>query len=158
MMDLNKSTRRGFLGALLGLAAAPVVAKLKFELPPQFEDVLVQKPIILPWQKGAGWIDGIVINGRAEAPRASLIRLARAGIDDGSSSWPSLLHLAINAAGGCLLWRPMPDDRIRYTPDFGIVLDVPADIQAQVYYYRDGEMTPRCASVRDGRLMSDTSW
>jgi len=131
--------RRSFLGALLGLAATPVLARL---LPPPSlilpETALVETPIImqtLEVPRGVGVLRGILATLDDSVWTPQGFQLLRA---DGArliEHW---------VARGGMLMHPLHDPHgIVFTPDAPLVLDVPKHMDFQIMYEMNGEHCTR---------------
>jgi hypothetical protein len=122
--------RRSFLGALMGLAAAPVLARLE----PIY--LIPENPIILPTLVDEGDIFFIAMNGLATQSKATFASILR---QDGSP----VLKYAVSAYGGQVMWRPMHDLYIRFTKEHPLVFDVDDDIKFEMAYHHGNEVRVR---------------
>ncbi len=150
-MDLS---RRSFLGALMGLAAAPVLARLKppeLILPPAQLKLIKPEPVLLPTLVPVGVGNVLALRAFArDAPgvwpameNVQACRLLRA---DGA-----VLMQRLVAVGMFLTIEFCAEQSIRFTVENPLVLDVPEDMcfdmtycdERGVLWYRviDGRVT-----------------
>jgi len=127
--------RRGFLGALLGLTAAPVLARLPLlEVPPSIQ--VVETPLILPplqptpSANDINYITSIYAWGNAPVSTPGLIRVLRQNTPN------CILQLPINLCGGMLYWKPAPDAYIISLPDLEAVFDLSPGVEVTVVWQR----------------------
>lgn len=142
--------RRGFLGALLGFAAAPVLARL-----PQFVDddrfeFLTQEPLILPPYLLTGRIVEIGLEGCGQEPRIGGARLLRSN--------QTLLAFHVNEEGGLLYWRAPPDAAIIATERWPVTVDVSRACRARIFYTPLDGGCPRVLHWRDGWFADLSMW
>jgi len=132
--------RRGFLGTLFGLAAAPVLSRLAFDVPSTAGLLSVAQPIILPTLSGTGEVLELSLSGMGQESAASFIRFLR-------GSGESIIHLSVNAMGGyCVQQFRTP---VVFTPNHSLVVDAPANIDVRMTYrLTTGDV--RCLRISNG--------
>ena len=141
--------RRGFLGALLGIAAYPALSKIGFTLDPVLP-VVDKMPIIMPTLEGTGrlleatfWSDGMDHN-------PGHIRLMR-------QAGGMIFHQAIQYGGMVTMFSGI-ENHILFTPQQPIILDMtPKGYIARLIYRLEGDGDVRCMSLRNG-VREDVSW
>jgi hypothetical protein len=116
--------RRGFLGALFGLAAAPVLAKLSWARELGLGEEFHVEPLTL----GAGFFTNFYVCGYATEPEVAPIYVLRR---DGTK----LLDMTINAYGGSLNWFDWGgSNSIYFDESFPIFVSVPKNVRAQMVW------------------------
>ena len=133
--------RRGFLGALMGLAAAPAIARLE----PLIGDA--SKAIILPalTPSGVGLADRLEFYNRgSDFAECGLWRMPRVGA-------PKLMQTAGLGPNCGWLWRAHPGMEIVFTPEHPVVAMLPQRCEGWMFYDMDGERWVREFHL-DGRV------
>ena len=144
--------RRGFLGALLGIAAYPALSKIGFTLDPVLP-VVDKMPIIMPTLEGTGRLlkatfmsDG----GDSELPGPGHLRLMR-------QAGGVIFHQAIQYGGIVTMFSGI-ENHILFTPQQPIILDMtPKGYIARLIYRLEESGDVRYMSLRNG-VREDVSW
>lgn len=123
--------RRGFLGALMGLAAAPAIARLE----PLIGNT--SKAVILPalTPSGVGFAYQLEFYNRGpHFAECGLWRMPRVGA-------PALMHTAGLGSNCGWLWRAQPGAgmEIVFTPEYPVVAMLPRHFEGWMFYTVDGE-------------------
>lgn len=121
--------RRGFLGALMGLAAAPAIARLE----PLIGDA--SKAIILPalTPSGVGLADRLEFYNRGpHFAECGLWRMPQVGA-------PKLMQTAGLGPNCGWLWRAHPGMEIVFTPEHPVVAMLPQHGEGWMFYTAGGE-------------------
>lgn len=144
--------RRSFLGSLLGLAAAPALARLSPILTPSVA-LSDAPPLILPTIEGAGFAIELGVNA---APVPGVVRLLRAAAD---KSWRPQIMLQINTSPGhWALWRPSPGNEIAFSPSYPVVAVFPPGFSGTMTWQSlDGSCWLRTFEA-DGRVFDTPVW
>jgi hypothetical protein len=127
--------RRSFLGALLGLAAAPVLAKLAplgLEAPRDMK--------MLGHIDGMGFVVGIDLAWE-ERIGGDGFRLYRPGMSEPVMQLPAGGY----TEWGMTRWLARIDyaDAIAFVPDAPLVIDIPPGAEGRIVYWRDGAYRAR---------------
>jgi len=136
--------RRGFLGMLMGMAAAPVLARVPlFE--PRVGLVLLDAPtVILPTIHEWGMVVGVSIEGLGIVPGVAFGRLLRGD--------QSMLDLPVSAQGGYAHWQPPLGGEILFTPEHPLVLDASGVCSVSMSFL-DNEGRPWVRRITDGKVV-----
>ena len=139
------TTRRGFLGALLSLAAAPVLKNIPLI---SGERALVLQPTAIVGMPLVGELTMIQVTGYAPTHRAGGARLLRAG--------HTLLDFCINEINGSYgIWTASPGNEIALREDAPVVIDV-SQFTDFTAYYRSGSRM-QAFRRRGGLIEADES-
>jgi hypothetical protein len=122
--------RRGFLGALIGLAAAPLLPTLPrgFALSPAGIVIPEAPGYVLATLPRAALLLGLRLVGNETVSRIGTLNVSR---PDGGS----ILRFNYNQAGGVVLWRPQPEAAIVCHEDAPLVVNISAGTDLCLEYY-----------------------
>ena len=126
-------SRRGFLGVLMGLAAAPVLARL-----PMIEMTsaipVVESPLVLPHLTGHGYLMSLTTGCQGGEKAASYLRLLRHNQN----------QLMIFNIGSYFYYKAALGQEIMFTPEFPLIFDVSGNIDIKLVYRNEsGEFRAR---------------
>jgi hypothetical protein len=138
--------RRGFLGALIGLAAAPLLPTLPrgFALSPAGIIVPEAPGYVLATLPRAALLVGLSLVGNETVSRVGTLDISR---PDGGS----ILRFNYNEAGGIVLWRPQPEATILCREDAPLVVNASAGTDLRLEYYDLGDNDLKILEYRAGK-------
>jgi hypothetical protein len=120
-------TRRGFLGSLLGIAAAPVILRVPLVVAaPNL--VVIKRPIILPTLFTSGRLVRIDAQGSGEESALGWARVVRY---QGHPIWMG--H--VNVYGGIMCQEFPHDQEVLFTEQFPLVVDVSPLVRVHLSYW-----------------------
>lgn len=127
--------RRSFLGALLGLAAAPVLAKLEaVYVPPK------QPPIILPTLEGQAYLMRVQAQGTNHTNGILDIENAVTGFRIMRQDGALLMEQSLHAMGGMMIWEARPGSEIIYTPEHPLCFDMGKQLDLDIVLMHEGHI------------------
>jgi hypothetical protein len=123
--------RRGFLGALIGLAAAPLLPTLPrgFALSPAGVVVPEAPGYVLATLPRAALLVGLRLVGNETVSRMGTLNVSR------PNGGGSILRFNYNEAGGVVFWRPPPEAAIMCHEDAPLVVNASAGTDLTIEYY-----------------------
>jgi hypothetical protein len=122
--------RRGFLGALIGLAAAPVLAKIPRGFALSSAGVIVPEApgYVLATLPRAALLVGLRLVGNETVSRIGTLNISRPNSG-------SIVRFNYNQAGGVVFWRPPPEGAIMCREDAPLVVNASAGTDLRLEYY-----------------------
>ena len=144
------ATRRGFLGALLGMAAMPLLARIPM-LETSGTELLLETPLNVDCvTRFAGMLLSLRVENESKVKTFSAERLEGWSAIRALREDKLLMSMAV-PPGGSTTWTPPPGAELIFTPENPITFDVSSLLLVKAVY-RDAKGRTRFRSIQNGLI------